>query len=189
MEEMSSAYFDCMDALSFLKSVCEDASLTQVADVSQQDREHFIEQCQNYESELRNSRHIESDFRKRVIKLMIRGKRMLDLHDFDCFTKPSERQISPALHLDSPTVFRLPRGAGGWDVPPLDTFKVRSGSYLKDKVKLETDPPLFHFRGVQMFRTEEVMTHVAEREWSAYPKHPQENEWLILNYMVSEGPE
>lgn len=72
----------------------------------------------------------------------------------------------------------------GWEIPPDKIFHVRSNAYKTSNIKILSESPLFHLRGVQMIRTKNLCGNIATKSWSAYPKYPQDNEWLIINYMV-----
>mmetsp|Transcript_28615 Transcript_28615/g.40779 ORF Transcript_28615/g.40779 Transcript_28615/m.40779 type:complete len:413 (+) Transcript_28615:40-1278(+) len=64
-------------------------------------------------------------------------------------------------------------------------FLVRGQNYLKDGKKIASPKPLFFTRGMQVVSKSSFCKHVAQESWCAFPKHPHNNnEWLILNYMV-----
>jgi hypothetical protein len=56
---------------------------------------------------------------------------------------------------------------------------------MYDNVKVASQSPLFHIRGVQMVGVSSLRPNIALEEWCAFPKEDDGNEWLILNYMVS----
>ena len=68
------------------------------------------------------------------------------------------------------------------DVPH---FQVRGKSYMSDGKKVTSGAPLCFLRAMQVVRVPSFSRNVEMEQWSGYPKHAHENEWLILNYMVS----
>lgn len=74
------------------------------------------------------------------------------------------------------------RGPGGWG-PALQTFHVRGLNYLEDNVKEASMAPLFHVRGLQLFKVASTIKHVAQEPWCAISRGDGK-EWLIINYLV-----
>jgi hypothetical protein len=74
-------------------------------------------------------------------------------------------------------------GHGGWQSCK-QVFNIRGQSYLYDDVKVPSDSALFQLRGVQMFKTPSLRSHIINEPWCAFHKHKPHEEWLILNYMV-----
>mmetsp|Transcript_20061 Transcript_20061/g.28829 ORF Transcript_20061/g.28829 Transcript_20061/m.28829 type:complete len:350 (+) Transcript_20061:155-1204(+) len=90
--------------------------------------------------------------------------------------------VPPSLVLmDIP--YEVRQGQGGWECSN-QLFDIRGPSYLYDNVKVASQAPLFHMRGVQMVGVNELRPHIALEPWTAFPKEDDGNEWLILNYMV-----
>jgi hypothetical protein len=92
------------------------------------------------------------------------------------------------------------QGQGGWDKSDF-LFEIRGKSYLYDNVKVSilslailspfalrlqiaSQTPLFHLRGVQLVSVPTLKPHVVNERWCVFPKEDDDNEWLILNYMV-----
>lgn len=81
--------------------------------------------------------------------------------------------------------FCSPKGNGGFEVTPLQTFSVRGDNYFEDSCKILSEPPLFQLRGMQILASSSFQKDIALQPWSAFPKHSnQSNEWLILNFTV-----
>lgn len=79
----------------------------------------------------------------------------------------------------------LPGGIVFDRVSQVPAFQVRGKRYLSDGKKISSSPPLFFLRGMQVVRLNQFKYHVAMEDWCGYPKCSHDNEWLILNYMVS----
>ena len=69
-------------------------------------------------------------------------------------------------------------------VSQIPSFFVRGRNYLNDGKKVHSHGSLFCLRGIQMVELEEFQTNVALQDWCGFPKFPQDNEWIILNFMV-----
>jgi hypothetical protein len=69
-------------------------------------------------------------------------------------------------------------------VSHVPSFPVRGRHYLADGNKKQSHGSLFYLRGIQMLEFGEFQTHIALKKWCGFPKFPQDNEWLILNFMV-----
>lgn len=64
-------------------------------------------------------------------------------------------------------------------------FQVRSKNYKTNKVKEPSEgASLFKVRSVQVVAPGSFVYNVAKESWCAYPKFDDNNEWLILNYMI-----
>ncbi|RYY82971.1 DUF1336 domain-containing protein [archaeon] len=90
---------------------------------------------------------------------------------------------------------QIPRELYNDDLPgaiPLDRvndiphFQVRGKSYMADGKKITSGAPLFFLRAMQVVKVRTFSRNVAMEDWCGYPKHAHENEWLLLNYMVSD---
>jgi len=75
------------------------------------------------------------------------------------------------------------KGLSCWSSPNHNLFKVRSISYLKDRLKLPSDPPVFQCRGVDIWLTDN-----AERNISRHPAmlggKLHEEDTFIVNFLL-----
>mmetsp|Transcript_28035 Transcript_28035/g.47134 ORF Transcript_28035/g.47134 Transcript_28035/m.47134 type:complete len:620 (+) Transcript_28035:60-1919(+) len=71
---------------------------------------------------------------------------------------------------------------------PDTLFSLRGPTYLRDGKKVPAPPPLFHVRGMQIVEQPHgapFQVNVAHQPWCGFPQHyDQQNEWLLLNYLV-----
>lgn len=67
----------------------------------------------------------------------------------------------------------------------IPSFQVRGKSYRTNKHKVTSEESLFVLRGIQVVTLPEFQYHVALQPWCGYPKHAHDNEWLIINHIVS----
>lgn len=67
-------------------------------------------------------------------------------------------------------------------------FNIRGPNYLRDKVKIKSDTPLFNLRCIQLLRVGHLENHVAQQPWVALPINRVNHEFLVLNYMVPGNP-
>ena len=90
------------------------------------------------------------------------------------------RTVSDSLY------FHEARGVIAYDkVRQLPSFPIRGRQYMIDGKKVESAGSLFHLRAIQMVSFDEFRTHVVQEPWCAFPRFPHENEWLVINIMVT----
>lgn len=65
---------------------------------------------------------------------------------------------------------------------------IRGPNYLRDKVKIMSETPLFNLRCIQLLRVGRLENHVALKPWCALPANRANHEFLVLNYMVPGNP-
>jgi hypothetical protein len=68
---------------------------------------------------------------------------------------------------------------------PPPSFHVRGRKYLEDGNKCQSHGSLFCLRGIQLLSPRSFVYNVAVEEWCGYPHFKHDNEWLVLNFLVS----
>jgi hypothetical protein len=68
---------------------------------------------------------------------------------------------------------------------PPPAFHVRGRKYLEDGNKCQSHGSLFCLRGIQLLSPQSFVHNVAKEEWCGYPHFKHDNEWFVLNFLVS----
>lgn len=90
-----------------------------------------------------------------------------------------------------PSPLSLWPGNGGiccWSEPRPTSFKIRGKNYLSDKVKVKSTQSMFACQGVDMWLSDEPMTHIARHPSVLGGKlHRRKEDTLVINFLLPFG--